>query len=90
MRNLIPCLSHFNYFYKLINSLIIDALSDFCLNSFKKMSKYMDKTSFEFLLEFLNSEKQHIVKFDDMDVDEEESNSDEDEQQGEEGDDEDQ
>ena len=41
------------------------------------MSKYMDKNSFDFLIEFLNSEKQHIVKFDDVEGDESGSEDDE-------------
>lgn len=37
------------------------------------MSKYMDKTAFDFLLEVMNSEKQHVVKFEDIDMEGEES-----------------
>ena len=44
----------------------------------------MDKSSFAYLLEFLNSEKQHVVKFDDMEN--EESLSDIDESENEEED----
>jgi len=45
----------------------------------------MDKISFGFILEFLNSEKKHVVKFDDVEmedmesIDEEDENDDEDE-----------
>ena len=58
-----------------------NALTDFSLNSFKKMSKYMDKNAFMYLLEFLNSEKQHVQKFDEVedDFDEEDSEDIEDE-----------
>ena len=54
-----------------------NAMTDFSLNSFKKMSKYMDKNAFMYLLEFLNSEKQHTQKFDELedDFDEEGSGS---------------
>jgi len=33
----------------------------------------MDKNAFDFVLEFLKSEKQHIVKFDDVDMEDVES-----------------
>jgi len=33
----------------------------------------MEKSSFDYLLEFLNSEKQHVVKFDDVEMEDMES-----------------
>ena len=53
-----------------------NALTDFSLNSFKKMSKYMDKEAFMFLLEFLNSEKYHVEKYDELEDDFDEDDSD--------------
>jgi len=34
-----------------------NALSDYCLNTFKKISKHLDKSSIDVLFEFLNSEE---------------------------------
>jgi len=55
-----------------------NAMTDFSLNSFKKMSKYMDKDSFVYLLEFLNSEKQYVQKFDELEDDFDEEDIEED------------
>lgn len=33
----------------------------------------MDKSSFDFLLEFMNSEKKHVAKFEDIDMEDAES-----------------
>lgn len=68
-----------------------NAMSDFSLNSFKKMSKYMDKNAYEFLLEFLNSEKQHVQKFDELedDFDEEDLEDEDMENEGDDNEDED-
>ncbi len=37
----------------------------------------MDKNSFDFLLEFLNSDKQENQKFEDVDIEEDDDDSDE-------------
>jgi hypothetical protein len=62
-----------------------NALTDFSLNSFKKMSKYMDKEAFVYILEFLNSEKYHVEKYDELedDFDEDDSDNENDDQENE-------
>lgn len=40
----------------------------------------MDKSSFEYLLEFMNSEKQHVAKFEDLDMEDADSLEDIDEE----------